>query len=60
MIRRLKRISSTATYIVDDDEYIDRVKSASLENASILTPRDRQRDINHFDRRVDKTVILTV
>ncbi|XP_043528951.1 UBX domain-containing protein 11-like isoform X2 [Frieseomelitta varia] len=56
---KLKRISSTATYIVDDDEYIDRVKSASLENASILTPRDRQRDINHFDRRIDKTTSST-
>lgn len=56
-ICRLKRIPSTATYIVDDDECIDRLQSASLENASILASRDRQRDINHINRRIDRTVI---
>ncbi|XP_043785004.1 uncharacterized protein LOC122710872 isoform X2 [Apis laboriosa] len=55
----LKRISSTSTYIVDDDDCVSRVKSASLENTSILVPRDRQRDVNHIDRRIDKTTSNT-
>ena len=58
-ICRLKRIPSTATYIVDDDECIDRLQSASLENASILASRDRQRDINHINRRIDRTTSNT-
>ncbi|XP_028525417.1 uncharacterized protein LOC108003522 [Apis cerana] len=56
---KLKRISSTSTYIVDDDDCVSRVKSASLENTSILVPRDRQRDVNHIDRRIDKTTSNT-
>ncbi|XP_071864576.1 uncharacterized protein isoform X1 [Bombus fervidus] len=56
---KLKRIPSTATYIVDDDECIDRLQSASLENASILASRDRQRDINHINRRIDRTTSNT-
>ncbi|XP_068973717.1 UBX domain-containing protein 11-like isoform X2 [Bombus flavifrons] len=56
---KLKRIPSTATYIVDDDECIDRLQSASLENASILASRDRQKDINHINRRIDRTTSNT-
>ncbi|KOC70065.1 UBX domain-containing protein 11, partial [Habropoda laboriosa] len=57
---RLKRISSTSTYIVDDDdEDVDRVKSSSLENTSALVPKDRQRDANRTNKRIDKTTSST-
>ncbi|XP_017881754.2 uncharacterized protein LOC108625916 isoform X2 [Ceratina calcarata] len=56
---RLKRISSTSTYIVDDDECVDRVKSTSLENTSTLLPRDRQKDISRIEKRINRTTSST-
>ncbi|CAK9795148.1 UBX domain-containing protein 11 [Anthophora quadrimaculata] len=57
---KLKRISSTSTYIVDDDEDTDHVKSSSFENTSILTAKDRPRDVNNrTSKRIDKTTSST-
>ncbi|KZC14139.1 UBX domain-containing protein 11 [Dufourea novaeangliae] len=53
---KLKRTHSTSTYIVDDEECIERVESIALESPSITDPRI---DTNRLVKRIDKTTSNT-
>ncbi|XP_054002718.1 uncharacterized protein LOC128889278 [Hylaeus anthracinus] len=52
---KLKRIASTSTYIVNNEEGQERAKSATLENASV----DPRKNRNLVNKRVDKTTSST-
>ncbi|XP_076628806.1 uncharacterized protein LOC143345504 [Colletes latitarsis] len=52
---KLKRVSSTSTYIVGNEEELERAKSTTLENANF----DWRKDINRVGKRIDKTTSST-
>ncbi|XP_076672696.1 uncharacterized protein LOC143371425 [Andrena cerasifolii] len=55
---KLKRISSTSTYIVDSDDGRERAKNPTLDIPSVVS--DLKNDINRVIKRVDKTTCSTM
>ncbi|XP_076239681.1 uncharacterized protein LOC143182528 [Calliopsis andreniformis] len=55
---KLKPVSSTTTYIVDEGDDLERVKSATFSHTGVNF--DLTKDVNVVDRRIDQTTSCTM
>ncbi|XP_033335896.2 uncharacterized protein LOC117226052 isoform X1 [Megalopta genalis] len=53
---KLRRISSTSTYVVDDEDDLEQIKNVTLESTS---GTELRQDVNRPARRIDKTTSST-